>query len=510
MLDHDLNNIPLCVDLDGTLIKTDSLYELFLLLFKKNPLYCIIAISWLMKSKAHFKAEITKRVQLSAESLPYNQEVIDYIKAQDPKRKILLVTGSNKKVADSVAEHLGLFDEVIASDENINLTGKNKKEYLLERFGDGSYTAEGSHTAEGSYPAEGSHTAEGSDNSKNGFEYIGNEKADLPVWKIARKVAVVSQDNSFLNEVKTSFEDVETFITPTPSIKNYLKGIRLHQWVKNLLVFVPLFLDHRFNDGQAFVQVLLTFFGLSILASFTYIINDLLDLESDRMNKTKCKRPFASGLISIKQSVIMMAVLFVILVTILTQLSASVVLILMIYLAATLSYSFYLKRVAMLDVTMLAGLFSLRIIAGIVAINSSWSFWLLAFSMFFFLSLAFAKRFSEVENLRKEGRDKASGRGYSVVDLPMLNTSGVAAGYISILVVALYIDSEKVQQMYAHPEILWLICPPLLFWIGRIWLITGRGEMHEDPIVFAIKDKVSLLVVSLCGLILMGATLYKG
>jgi 4-hydroxybenzoate polyprenyltransferase len=487
MLDSDLKNIPLCVDLDGTLIKTDSLYELFLLLFKKNPLYCIIAISWLMKSKAHFKAEITKRVQLSAESLPYNQDVIDYIKAQDPKRKILLVTGSNKKVADSVAEYLGLFDEVIASDSNINLTGNNKKDHLVERFGDAT-----------------------TDNNKSGFEYIGNEKTDLPVWKVAKKVSVVSQDNSFLNEVKTSFENVETFITPTPTIKNYLKGIRLHQWVKNLLVFIPLFLDHRFNDGQAFVQVLLTFFGLSILASFTYIINDLLDLESDRLNKTKRKRPFASGLISIKQSVVMMAVLFVILVAILTQLSASVVLVLMIYLAATLSYSFYLKRVAMLDVTMLAGLFSLRIIAGIVAINSSWSFWLLAFSMFFFLSLAFAKRFSEIENLRKEGREKASGRGYTIADLPMLNSSGVAAGYISILVVALYIDSEKVQRMYAHPEILWLICPPLLFWIGRIWLITGRGEMHEDPIVFAIKDKVSLLVVSLCGLILMGATLYKG
>ncbi|HIO97826.1 MAG TPA: UbiA family prenyltransferase [Leucothrix sp.] len=486
MLDSDLKKVPLCVDLDGTLIKTDSLYELFLLLFKKNPLYCIIAISWLMKSKAHFKAEITKRVQLSAESLPYNEDVIEYIKAQDPARKILLVTGSNKKVADEIAEHLGLFDEVIASDSKINLTGHNKKDHLVERFGSSD------------------------DKDKIGFEYIGNEKTDMPVWKVAKKVSIVSQDNDFLKEVQSTFDNVQMFIAPKPSIKNYLKGIRIHQWVKNMLVFVPLFLDHRFNDGQAFVQVLLTFFGLSILASFTYIINDLLDLESDRLNKTKRKRPFASGLISIKQAGVMMAVLFVIFIAILTQLSSSVVVVLMIYLAATLAYSFYLKRVAMLDVTMLAGLFSLRIIAGIVAIDSSWSFWLLAFSMFFFLSLAFAKRFSEIENLRREGREKAAGRGYTIADLPMLNSSGVAAGYISILVVALYIDSEKVQQMYAHPEILWLICPPLLFWIGRIWLITGRGEMHEDPIVFAIKDKVSLLIVSLCGLILMGATLYKG
>ena len=206
----------------------------------------------------------------------------------------------------------------------------------------------------------------------------------------------------------------------------------------------------------------------------------------------------------------MMLVLFVVFVAILTQLTLPVVTVLMIYLAATLSYSFYFKRVAMLDVTMLAGLFSLRVIAGIVAIDSGWSFWLLAFSMFFFLSLAFAKRFSEVENLRKEGREKATGRGYSIADLPMLNISGVAAGYISILVVALYIDSEKVREMYTHPEILWLICPPLLFWIGRIWLITGRGEMHEDPIVFAIKDKVSLFIFALCGLILLSAMVYTG
>ncbi len=468
------------MDLDGTLIKTDSLYELFLLLFKTNPLYCLIAISWLMKSKAHFKAEITKRVQLSAESLPYNQDVIDYIKAQDPQREILLVTGSNKTIADSIAEYLGLFDEVIASDAHINLTGVNKRDHLAKRFAD------------------------------TGFEYIGNESTDIPVWEVAKKVSVVSQDNAFLKQVTSTFDDVEVFQLEKPSIKNYLKGMRLHQWVKNLLVFVPLFLDHRFNDGQAFMSVILTFFGLSILASFTYIINDLLDLESDRLNSYKRKRPFASGLISIKQAAIMMLVLFVIFVLIMTQLTPAVILVLMIYLAATLSYSFYFKRVAMLDVTMLAGLFSLRIISGIVAIGSAWSFWLLAFSMFFFLSLAFAKRFSEVDNIRKEGREKAVGRGYSVVDLPMLNISGVASGYISILVVALYIDSEKVRQMYTHPEILWLICPPLLFWIGRIWLITGRGEMHEDPIVFAIKDKVSLFIVALCGAILLGATFYQG
>lgn len=478
--DPTLKDIPLCVDLDGTLIKTDSLFELFLLLLKKNPLYCFIAIFWLRKSKAYLKEQITKRVQLSVESLPYNDDVIKYIRSQDPNRKILLVTGSNNKVAESVSKHLGLFDEVMASDSITNLTDENKRKLLVSRFGE------------------------------DGFEYIGNDNADFSVWSSAKYVSVVSQENNFLQKVRNTFDVKQEFKLTTPTIRNYMKAIRLHQWVKNFLVFVPFLLDHRFNDGDAFIQLILTFLGLSILASFTYIINDLLDLESDRLNQYKCNRPFASCLISIKQAVVMMLILFTVLIVLLSFVSLPVILVLFIYLIATLSYSFYLKRVAILDVTMLAGLFSLRVIAGIVAIDSGWSFWLLAFSMFFFLSLAFAKRFSEIENLRKENRTTTVGRGYHVEDLPMLNISGVAAGYLSILVIALYIDSEKVREMYVHPEILWLICPLLMYWVGRIWLITCRGEMHEDPIVFAIRDKVSILTASLCFAIMASATFVFG
>ncbi len=471
---------PLCVDLDGTLIKTDSLHELFLLLIKQKPFYCFLAIFWLFKSKAHFKAEITKKIKLIPENLPYNEEVIDYIKTQKVDRKVYLVTGSNKVLADSIASYLQLFNGVIASDSETNLTGENKKNHLVEYFGE------------------------------QGFEYIGNDKVDFPVWKAASSVSVVSQDNSFLQKVRSSFNIEKEFISPTPTIRNYLKGIRLHQWVKNLLVFIPFFLDHRFNDANAFIQLVMAFLCLSLIASFTYIINDLLDLESDRQNQYKRNRPFASCLISIKQAVVLMLFLLVGIIVLLSLLSFPVIITLLVYLATTLSYSFYFKRIAILDVTILAGLFSLRVITGVVSIESEWSFWLLAFSMFFFLSLAFAKRYSEVENLRVEGRESTVGRGYVVDDLPMLNSSGIAAGYISILVIALYIESEKVREMYSHPEILWLICPLLLFWIGRIWLITGRGEMHEDPIVFAIKDKVSILTVSLCFVIVLGAVYFNG
>ncbi len=476
----DKEQVPLCVDLDGTLIKTDSLHESFLLLIKKNPLYCIIAVFWILKSKAHFKAEVAKRTHLAVETLPYNDDVIEYIQSQRSVRKILLVTGSNTSIATAVAGHIKLFDEVVASDSTINLTGANKQKYLVDRFGEGE------------------------------FEYIGNDHADMPVWSSAKQVSVVSRDNSFLKEVRNTFSIEKEFQLPTPSVRNYFKAIRVHQWVKNSLVFIPFFLDQRFNDFDAVTQLILGFLCLSLLASLTYIINDLLDLESDRGNQYKRDRAFASCLIPIKHAVMMMVVLFFLVAILASQLPGLFVVVLLAYLVTTLSYSFYFKSIAILDVVILAGLFTIRVISGAVAIESDWSFWLLAFSMFFFLSLAYVKRFSELDNLRREGREKALGRGYRVEDLPILRSSGVASGYLSILIVALYINSEKVGQMYAHPEILWLLCPLLLYWIGRIWLITARGNMHEDPIVFAIRDKISLIIASLCAVVLLAAIMVSG
>ena len=471
---------PLCVDLDGTLIKTDSLHESLLLLFKCNPLYLFQALLWLCKSKAYFKAEVAKRVNLSVEKLPYNNDVIEYIKSQPENRKILLVTGSNKRIAESIAEHLELFDDVVASDSIVNLTRTNKQKCLVDQFGE------------------------------NAFEYIGNDGADLPVWSSAEHVSVVSKDNAFLRMVRRKFLIEKEFLLPSPSIRDYLKAIRVHQWLKNLLVLIPLFLEQRFNDFDAIGTLIVCFLCLSLLASFTYIVNDLLDLESDRENQYKRGRALASCLISIRQASILMGGLLFFVVALATQLPPLFLYVLFAYLVITLSYSFYFKGIAILDVCVLAGLFTLRVISGVVAIEAAWSFWLLAFSMFFFLSLAFAKRFSELDNLRREGRSSTLGRGYYVDDLPMLKSSGVASGYISILVVALYINSEKVGQMYAYPEILWLICPLLLYWIGRIWMIAGRGELHEDPVVFAMRDGTSIKTALICGLILFGAIMYSG
>jgi 4-hydroxybenzoate polyprenyltransferase len=479
-IDINQKNTPLCVDLDGTLIKTDSLHELFLRLVKKNPLYCFAVLFWLIKSKAFLKAKLVSLVQLPAEDLPYNQDVIEYIKSQSDNREVILVTGCNENQAKSIAEYLNLFDEVVASDTSTNMTSHNKRDYLVERFGQG------------------------------GYEYIGNERADKPVWNGAGQVSIVSRENSFLKSVRNNYVVKEEFILPTPSVRDYLKAIRIHQWVKNILVFVPFFLNQRFNDFEALTQLSITFLCLSLLASITYIINDLLDLDADRVNQYKSKRAFASCLISIKQASLIITILLVCLVALASTLSMSVIVLLLIYLLTTLLYSFSLKAVAILDVIVLAGLFTIRILCGVVAIHADWSFWLLAFSMFFFLSLAFAKRFSELVNLESDGRTKARGRGYYVEDRIMLKIFGITSGFISILVVALYINSQKVSQMYSQPEFLWLICPILMYWIGRVWLITGRGQMHEDPIVFAISDRISIATVLLCGISVLAAVTASG
>ncbi len=464
---------PLCVDMDGTLLKTDLLFESLLKLVKQNPLFIFLVFIWLLKGKAYMKSQIAERVYIAAHTLPYNQEVIEYIKRNS--RKTILVTGSNWRLAAEVAEHLGIFHDVIASDEHINLTKSNKRNHLVDRFGE------------------------------NGFDYIGNDKDDWAVWTAARNVLIVSKDNKYLRETQKIFTPTKVFKLPGITFRDFIKAIRVHQWVKNLLIFIPFLLEHQLNNFSDIRVLLLGFFCLSFLASFTYIINDLLDLESDRQNETKKLRAFASGKLSIKQGLAIMVLLFAAVIAMTPLLPTSFLLVLGAYFISTLSYSFYFKSVAMLDVCVLASLYTLRVIGGGFAIDSELSFWLLAFSMFFFLSLALAKRVSELENLKQQQRQSSNGRSYQVVDLPMLTSAGVSSGILSIAVVALYINGEKVLQMYPLPQALWLICPLLLYWIGRVWMITARGEMHEDPILFAIRDHTSILTAFFAVLVILSA-----
>jgi len=458
-----VQDIPLCVDLDGTLARTDFLFESFFILLRIDPWVLLRLPIWLLKGKAYLKAKIASRVDMVGTHYPINETVADYIREQRPRRQTVLVTGSHQSIAEAVAEKTGLFDVVQGSDEQRNLTSTRKRAWLEERYG------------------------------KDGFDYIGNDNDDLNVWPAARNALVVSRPNGIAQRAGIEFSKV--FELPAIHWRDIASLLRVHQWSKNALIMVPFFLDHRFGDMAALMSILLAFLAMSLLASMTYIFNDLLDLQADRLNRTKAKRSLPSGRIPIAWGLAAMVILASLVMVVMIFLPMGFNLALLAYLVLTVTYSMVLKQRAIIDVGMIAALHTLRVIAGTLAIQAEWSFWLLAFSMFIFFSLAMAKRVAELLNLEASGRKSTVGRAYQVSDLPVLMASGVSTGYLSVLIVALYINSDKVLTNYAVPEILWFVCPVLMYWVGRLWMITARGLMHEDPIVFALRDRVSRLTV---------------
>lgn len=465
--------VPLCVDLDGTLVRSDLLLESLLILLKMQPLYLFLLPIWLIRGRACLKSEIARRVKIRDAVFPFEEAVVQYLRQEKSRRKILLVTGSHQSLAEAVAAQTGLFDEVYGSDHKINLTGERKRDLLIDRYG------------------------------MHGFDYIGDDKADLAVWPAAGEALVVSTDTGIASQAGIPFAKV--FIRPQVTLRDVLGLLRVHQWSKNALILVPYFLDQRVTDTQALFTSLLAVLTMSLLASMTYIVNDMLDLQADRRNATKAKRVLPSGKVSLQFGFFTMGVLALCILLLMFWLPPLFNLVLLLYLVLTLSYSLYLKQLAIIDVGLIAALHTLRVIGGTVVLQTEWSFWLLAFSMFFFISMALAKRVVELINLRNTGRQWANGRGYRISDIPVLLSSGVCTGYISVLVVALYINSEKVLQMYEQPEALWVVCPALMYWVGRVWLKTARGEMHEDPILFAVHDRASLYVLALLVLGLLAA-----
>ena len=455
---------PLCVDLDGTLVKTDTLLETLLLLLKQNPLYLLMLPLWLRRGKAYLKQEISRRVALDAASLPYNEALLDYLQAERAAgRKLVLATAADRRIATRIAEHVGLFDEVIASEGGTNRSGGGKLELLKERYG--------------------------------AFAYAGNADVDLQVWRGASEAVVVSPKRSLADKAREVTEVSRVFAEPVrPAWQLIVKAARLHQWAKNALLFVPLLTSHQLLNPQLFAQAVLAFIAFGLCASSVYLTNDMLDLAADRQHHRKRFRPFASGTLPLKLGFMITPFFLLSGVALAFFLPPTFLLLLIGYLILTVSYSFYIKQVALLDVILLAALYTVRIVAGGAATGILVSPWLLAFSMFFFLSLAFVKRFSELETLRLKGDDKAKARGYVVGDLEQLASLGAASGYISVLVMALYISSDAVIELYNVPGALWLICPLMLYWISRVWLLARRGEMHDDPVVFALKDRVSYAV----------------
>ena len=464
-------NMPLCVDLDGTLIRSDLLIESALALLAKNPLLILAMIAWLLRGKAYLKREIARRVELDATTLPYNLALIEWLHSQRPLRSIILCTASDSRLAQSVAEHVGLFSDVLASDGERNLSGHKKAAELVARYGE------------------------------RGFDYVGNASVDLAVWKHAH-AAIVIAPTPGLARAATRVSTVErVFQTPKADLRAWLKALRVHQWIKNILVFLPLLASHRVLDPVALSDTAIAFLCFGLCASSVYLTNDLLDLSADRQHHRKRNRPFAAGMLPLASGPVVAVALLISGLALAWQISHIFLGVLGSYFILTTAYSIRLKRVMMLDVVVLAMLYTTRILAGAAALNTKPSFWLLAFSMFIFLSLAMIKRYTELLTAQKAGKVKASGRGYDVEDIPLIQSLGGSSGYLAVLVLALYIDSTAGEALYRHPHYLWMLCPLLLYWISRTWAIAHRGIMHDDPVIFAVMDNVSRVLLVLAAII---------
>jgi 4-hydroxybenzoate polyprenyltransferase len=469
--------VPLCVDLDGTLLLTDLLAESFFGLLRNDPFAALMTPFWLLKGRAHLKRQIAERSAIDPENLPYNLPMLDYLRQQKQKgRRLILATASDSLLAQRVADHLGIFDEVIASNGDHNLKARRKLAALEERFGAGK------------------------------FDYAGDSSADMAIWERSRQAVVVGSA-SLAARVRAMGKPLHEIPRPSVPPHTLLRALRPHQWAKNALLLIPLILAHKVTDATRWIHLAWAILAFSLTASSIYIWNDLLDLAADRKHPRKRNRPFASGLLRIHQGVAMSATLALCGVAIAWALvSPRFLALLLLYLALTTAYSSYFKRKLLVDVLCLAGLYTLRIVAGGVAATVPVTPWLLAFSLFFFLSLAFAKRYTEL-SLMRDTPGKVSNRGYWAADLEMIGSMGPTSGFLSVLVLALYINGLEVRSLYGRPDALYFVCPVLLYWICRVWFLAHRDQLHDDPVLFALKDRNSLIAGVMVAIILLVATM---
>lgn len=459
------NQRPLVVDLDGTLINTDMLHESAVRLLRDKPYFALAIPFWLSRGKALLKQKLASHVDLDIASLPFNQQLIDWLQSQkDLGRRLVLCTATDKSIAEAIANYLRLFDEVIASEGVKNLAGQNKANVLVEKYGE------------------------------NGFDYVGNSSVDLLIWEKSKQGVVVNGSSRLVYKASAVTEIERVISKAKNSLKTWVKVFRLHHWIKNILIFVPIFAAHQVITGELWINLGLAFLSFSLCASSVYIANDLLDLESDRAHSRKRSRPFASGQIPIWIGAILAPVLIFSSLAMAHYVGGNFLPWLLFYFGLTCAYSWRLKRLVLVDCLTLAILYTLRIVAGAAAVSVPLSFWLLAFSIFSFLSLAFIKRYAELQAHLESDTEKIHGRSYYTADASLVQQLGITSGYAATLVLALYLNSENVINLYRTPEIIWGAVPLMLLWISWMWLKAHRGLMHDDPIVFAVKDRVSVLI----------------
>jgi 4-hydroxybenzoate polyprenyltransferase len=456
---------PLCVDLDGTLVKSDTLVDSLLVLLRTRPALVFKLPGRLLRGKAAFKAFFSESISLDVAHLPYNRKLLQFLQEERARgRAIYLATGADMAVARRVAAHLGIFSGVLGSDGTTNLTGNRKLNGLRSRLGSGP------------------------------FGYIGNDTPDLPLLAHASEPMVANPSLRLRMGLRArGIHPAKEFLESSHPLKSLLKAVRVHQWAKNLLIFVPLLLSHALSATKLFTA-LGAFCCFSLTASAAYIVNDLLDIEADRRHPQKRRRPFASGDLPAFTGLCIVAVFLLLGLVGGRLLPGGFYGWLLLYLATTLAYSSYLKRIALVDVLVLSGLYILRLLAGSAATQTPISHWLAGFSMFLFLSLAIVKRFAELENLSASGSTPKNGRGYLLADINQLRSFGTASAYAAVVVFAIYISGHDVVALYREPRLLWLIVPLMILWLNRVWLLASRGQLDEDPVAFALTDRMSQLI----------------
>ena len=458
-------SIPLVTDLDGSLIKIDSIFESTILCIKSNIFNIFLIPFLILKGKNHFKNFVTDHSSLDPSLFPYNSEVLNLLKENKAiGRRIVLSTATTENIAKSVSDHLNIFDEVIFSSRDHNNRANNKAQKLEELYG------------------------------IKGYDYIGDSIADLQVFESCRKYYLVNAPIALKNKAYKLNQNLIIINSDEKqnSFANIIKELRVYQWIKNILIFLPFLLAHDLKNFNSIFNNIIGFVSFSFIASFVYIINDLMDLESDRKHDKKKNRPLASGNLNPILAFIVSLSLFIVGWTLsLCFLPGKFSLLLLIYFLLTTLYSFYIKKIILIDIIVLSLLYTIRLIAGGITSNVEISKWLIAFSVFLFLSLAVIKRYQELYSLRNSKISKTEGRGYQTNDLSFLLPLGITSGYISTLVFMLYIFSPEITRLYSKPELLLPVGLVLLLWISRMWLLTFRGEMHNDPIVFTAKDKLS-------------------
>lgn len=455
--------LPLVVDLDGSLIANDLLLETTSRFVSQHPRRSIRLIGWLSRGKAVLKHELWTAAPVRVEHLAYHPELLAWLREEKAEgRTLVLATAANEGAAQAVADHLGIFDEVVGSSDRVNLRSEAKAEALVARFGE------------------------------QGFEYVGNHRHDLAVWKHAAAAHVVGSDGALAGRARRSSGPGRTFTAPHGSLGPWIAALRPHQWVKNSLIFLPLLTAHQVTEADSVLQAVLAFLSFCLAASSVYLLNDILDVEHDRDHPTKRLRPFAAGTANLALGWVLWPTLALAALGLSLAVSPLLALIVLGYLAITAAYSFALKRKPVLDVLTLAVLYTIRIVAGAAAIDVELSKWLLSFSCFFFLSLALVKRVSELHRTRIS-KTLSKGRGYRSEDLELLSSFGVTTGITSTLVFTLFVNDPATADQYDSPGLLWVSVPFILAWLMRVWLFAHRGQMNEDPILFAIRDRISIL-----------------